>query len=72
MLTYIHLTPAEGRLGIEAGKASKPQIVMDYNDHMGYVDKGEIMVKSYSISLRTFKWTKKLFCRLLDLAILNS
>jgi hypothetical protein len=39
---------------------------------MGYVDKGERMAKRYSISLQTFKWTKKLFFHLLDLAILNS
>jgi len=45
---------------------------MDYNHHMGYVDKSDRMANSYSISLRTFKWTKKLFLHLLDLAILNS
>ena len=46
--------------------------MMDYNHHMGYVDNGDIMVNSYSIRRRTFKWTKKLFSRLLDLTILNS
>ena len=45
---------------------------MDYNHHMSYVDKGDRMAKSYSISRRTFKWTKKLFFHLLDLVILNS
>ena len=44
---------------------------MDYNYHMGYVDKGDRMANSYSISRRTFKWTKKLFFHLLGLAILN-
>ena len=39
---------------------------------MGYVDKGDRMANSYSTSRRTFKWTKKLFFHLLDLAILNS
>ena len=34
--------------------------------------KGDRMAKSYSISHCTFKWTKKLFFHLLDLAILNS
>ena len=54
------------------GKAIKPQIVMDYNHHMGYVDKGDRMANSYSTSRRTFEWTKKLFFHLLDLTILNS
>ena len=43
-----------------------------YNRHMGYVDKGDRMVNSYSINRRTWKWTKKLFFHLFDLAILNS
>ena len=50
----------------------KPQIVMDYNHHMVYVVMVDRMANSYSISRRTFKWTKKLFFHLLDLAILNS
>ena len=72
MLTNIHDVPAEGNFCNDAGKAIKPQIVMDYNRHMGYVDKGDRMANNYSISRRTFKWTKKLFFHLLDLAILNS
>ena len=72
MLTNIHNTPAEGKFCNGGGKATKLQIVMDYNHHMGYVDKGDRMANSYSISCRTFKWTKKLFFHLLDLAILNS
>jgi len=72
MLTNIHNAPAEGNFCNEGGKAIKPQIVMDYNHHMGYVDKGERIANSYSNSRRTFKWTNKLFFHLLDLAILNS
>ena len=72
MLTNIHSAPAEDNFCNEGGKAIKPQIMMDYNNHMGYVDKGDKMANSYSISRRTFKWTKKLFFHLLDLTILNS
>ena len=61
MLTNIYNAPAEGNFCNEGGKAVKPQIMMDYNHHMGYVDKGDRMANSYSISLRTFKWMKKLF-----------
>ena len=72
MLTNNHSTPAEGNFCNEGGKAIKPHIVMDYNHHMGYVNKGDRMANSYSISCRTIKWMKKLFFHLLDLAILNS
>jgi len=39
---------------------------------MGYGDKGDKMVETYSINHRTWKWTKKLFFHLFDLTILNS
>jgi hypothetical protein len=39
---------------------------------MGCVDKGYRLANSYSINLRTWKWTKKLFFHLLHLTILNS
>jgi len=41
MLTNIHSAPAEGNFCNEGGKVIKPQIVMGYNHHMGYVDKGD-------------------------------
>jgi len=46
ILTNIHSAPAEGNFCNEGGKAIKPQIVMDYNHHMGYVDKGDKMAYS--------------------------
>jgi hypothetical protein len=61
ILTNIHDPPAEGNFWDSNGKAIKPQIVEDYNRHMGYVDKGDRMANSYSIDHRTSKWTKKLF-----------
>ena len=72
ILTNIHDPPAEGNFCDNNGKAIKPQIVLDYNRHMGYVDEGDRMANSYSINRRTWKWTKKLFFHLFDLAILNS
>ena len=72
VLTNIHAAPAEGNFCNTNGKAIKPQIVADYNRHMGYVDKGDRMANTYSINRRTWKWTKKLFFHLFDLAILNS
>jgi len=72
ILMNIHDPPAEGNFCNNNGKAIKPQIVADYNSHVGYVDKGDRMANSYSINRRTWKWTKKLFFHLFDLAILNS
>ncbi|PNF17185.1 hypothetical protein B7P43_G06584 [Cryptotermes secundus] len=72
MLTNMHAPPAEGNFCDEHRNAIKPAIVADYNMHMGYVDKADRMTNSYSISRRTWKWTKKLFFHLLDLTILNS
>jgi hypothetical protein len=61
VLGNIHDPPAEGNFCDNNGKAIKPQIVVDYNRHMGYVDKGYRMTETYSINRRTWKWTKKLF-----------
>ena len=71
ILTNIHDPPSEGNFCDNNGKAIKPQIVADYNHHMGSVDKGDRMTNSYSINHRTWKWTKKLFFHLFDLTILN-
>jgi hypothetical protein len=72
ILTNIHNPPVEGNFCDEHGNTIKPYIVEQYNRHMGYVDKGGRMANSYSISRRTWKWTKKLFFHLLDLTVLNS
>jgi len=53
-------------------KSLKQKIMINCNRHMGYMDKGDRMTGSYSISHHMFKWTKKLFFHLLDLAIFNS
>jgi len=50
--------PADGNFCSEGGKAIKLQILIDYNHYLRYVDKGDRMANSYSISCRTFKWTK--------------
>jgi hypothetical protein len=45
MLTNIHNAPAEGNFCNEGEKATKPQLVMDYNHHICYVVKGERIAK---------------------------
>jgi hypothetical protein len=58
MLTNMHRPLAEGNFCDEHGNAMKLAIVQDYNRHMGYIDKSDRMMSSYSISRRTWKWTK--------------
>jgi hypothetical protein len=53
VLTNIHDPPAEVNFCDNNGKAIKPQIVVDYNRHMGYVDKGDRRAETYSINRRT-------------------
>jgi hypothetical protein len=53
-------------MNIESYKTNN---VADCNIHMGYVDKADRMTNSYSISHRTWKWTKKLFFNLLDMTV---
>jgi len=49
-LKNMHAPPAEGNFFEEHGEAEKPVIVTDYNWHMDYVNKGDRMANSYSIS----------------------
>lgn len=51
----------------------KPQVVLDYNKHMGGVDLKDQMLEPYLIERkRCAKWYMKLFKRLLNCSILNS
>ena len=72
LLTNIHDPPKEGNYCDEHGNAIKPAIVADYNLHMGHLDNADRMADSYTASHPTWKWKKKLFFHLLDLAIVNS
>jgi len=72
LLTNIHDPPREGNYHDEHGNAIKPATVADYNRHMGHVDNSDRLANSYTASRRAWKWTKKLFFHLLDLATVNS
>jgi hypothetical protein len=53
ILTKMHRPPAEGSFHDKHGKAQKPVIVEDYSHHVGYIDRGDRMANSYSVSVRT-------------------
>jgi hypothetical protein len=67
----MNIPPAECNFK-EGGTVVKPLIIEDYTTHMGYAALSNRMMNSYSISTKSWKWTKKLFLYLLDLTILNS
>jgi hypothetical protein len=71
MMTNIHNPPAEGNLSDEQENAIKPLIVVDYNRHMGYVDKGDRMANATPPAVARGSGPRNFF-HLLDLAILNS
>jgi len=72
LLTNIRDPPTEGNYCDEHRNAIKPAIEGDYNCHMGHVDNADMMANSYTAGRQTWKWTKKLFFHLLDLAVVNS
>ena len=72
LLTNIRDPPREGNYFDEHGNAIKLAIVVDYNRHVGHSDNADRMANSYTASRRTWKWTKKLFFHLFDLAFVNS
>ena len=51
---------------------SCPQLVKDYNAHMGYVDKADMMKSFYEIDRRSKKWWHRIMWHLLDVAVVNS
>ena len=63
--------PSRGaRGGVEF--IQKPQMIDEYNKHMGGVDLSEQLVLYYGYSHRQIKWWKRVFFHLIDLALVNS
>lgn len=50
----------------------KPNIILDYNMHMGAVDHTDQILHGYESFRKTLKWYKKYFFYSLDIAIYNS
>lgn len=49
-----------------------PNIILEYNKHMGGVDLMDGLIGRYHIRVKTGKWTMRIFYHLLDVAIVNA
>lgn len=54
------------------GPKSKPDMILDYNNHMNGVDKCDQYLASYPFCRKTVKWWKKVFVHLFELCVINS
>lgn len=75
--TYVGAEPVQKINRFDKSKKEKvmidcPQIVKDYNSHMGGVDLLDSYIGRYHISLKNRKWYMRLFHHFLDLAMINS
>ena len=50
----------------------KPQMVIDYNKHMGSVDVSDFLTNKYADMRKSLKWYKKLVFHLSDLSMTNA
>jgi hypothetical protein len=57
----MHRPPAKSNFSDKHSKAQKYVTDEDYGQHMGYVNTGDRMANSYSISHKTWKWGEQLF-----------
>ncbi|CAK1551297.1 unnamed protein product [Leptosia nina] len=49
-----------------------PKVIKEYNAHMGGVDLLDSFIGRYHITMKSRKWTMRLFYHFLDLAVINS
>ena len=54
------------------GKIQKPDVIIDYNQNMGGVDKCDQYISYYTIGRKAQKWWKKVFFRMFEMCVINS
>ena len=75
MLSTCHdaITKNTGKIDHHSGNAHiKPLMTMEYNKHMGGVDRVDQQLNSLKVLRKSFKWHKKLVFRLFSQVILNA
>lgn len=53
-------------------QVSCPGLIKTYNENMGGVDKADMLLALYRITLKTKQWYKRIFFHMLDLSVVNS
>lgn len=54
------------------GPVTKPDVVLDYNDHMGGVDQSDMMLYAYLDERRTVKYWKKVTFNIINRMVVNA
>lgn len=67
-----HHAPGETVIKRFSGDIAKPNLICDYNQFMGGVDKCDQYLSYYAIARKSSKWWKKVFFRLVELCVINS
>lgn len=49
----------------------RPQVIREYNMHMGGVDKMDFLITIYRTFIRSRKWTLRMFTHAIDIALVN-
>lgn len=75
--TYVGAEPATTVTRFDKSKKERvaipcPKIIKEYNAHMGGVDLLDSFIGRYHITMKSRKWTMRLFYHFLDLAVINS
>ncbi|XP_061380937.1 piggyBac transposable element-derived protein 4-like [Danaus plexippus] len=75
--TYVGAEPATTVTRFDKSKKERvaipcPKVIKEYNAHMGGVDLLDSFIGRYHITMKSRKWTMRLFYHFLDLAVINS
>ncbi|XP_040062559.1 piggyBac transposable element-derived protein 4-like [Ixodes scapularis] len=49
-----------------------PQVIIDYNQHMGYVDKADMLKSYYEVDRKSKKWWHRIYFRFMDVSVVNT
>ena len=55
-----------------ANPIQKPKCIVDYNHHMGGVDRTDQLLEPFKVARKSMKWYKKLATHLIQVSLLNS
>ena len=68
MISEVNRRQKDGTLKVVAC----PKMAKDYNSHMGFVDKADMLKSFYEISRKSKKWWHRIFWHFVDVTVVNS